>query len=298
MNSRVFDGVNTHTFLDNADIGHRFQVLNTMTSANGGKLIDVCNLCKNETDVQMSPDSIISTSDFHDGCRHDDDIASDVNITANYDQPTDITQGDYINNSQPTSDNSSGQTYVSENDTVISSDQSTTPSAPDTSIQQYNQQPQDDTECTDCAQKLDIIGKDDGAIEKFCTGRMNKVEYAVNITIIIIFVAISIMAIQLLFKIAAIHSIYCCRNCKCECSKICPKCNKCSTCCNCNKEDSTTDSAKQLGASLYENYYRAPINIPTNEYGTITPQVISGDSRNVGMSGGNNNNVQLTGSIF
>ena len=99
-----------------------------------------------------------------------------------------------------------------------------------------------------------IIGKDGEAFEKFCTGELTSIEYAINITIIILFIAMSVMAMLILFKLAYKY----CKVCGSRCSNACPNCGLCRNCCTCYA--STTDNNNKQGrtnnhASDYSNGY-------------------------------------------
>ena len=137
-------------------------------------------------------------------------------------------EGDYVeeSNVQPNNDN----TYVSENDTVIEQEETQLPV-------EVNEP--SETGCTECEKKLhesvdedkvEVIGVDKEAFNRFCSGQMNSIEYALNITIIIIAIAISVIAINTLFKIAVMN-VEQCYKCHAKGGKLCPKCGGCERCC-------------------------------------------------------------------
>ena len=250
MNSKVFGTINANTWAKGDEIGNQFNVLNSISNPiSRSSVVDVCQLCKNPTDVQMSPDSEIYISEGS-RCSQSQAPASTTSgsiidvaeiATEQVNEPEQINEGDYVSYSPVLDAVANGATdakYISENNTIAPSDltdniteaTSDQPVINESSIEQSNNEQQTTAdEHIDEQQSPSIIGKDDGAIEKFYTGQMTPLEYSINITIIILFIAISVMAIMMIFKMA-----YCkCLRCGNKCSHVCTKCGKCEHCCQC-----------------------------------------------------------------
>ena len=87
---------------------------------------------------------------------------------------------------------------VSDNDTVVTGRNNVA-----------TQQESTVKESCGCAQKFGLINNKEN-FKRFCSGRMSSIEYAINIAIVIIFIALSVMAFQLIFSLAA-------RNSTCHC---------------------------------------------------------------------------------
>ena len=234
MNSKVFGTVNANTWARGDEMGNQFNVLNGISNPNSrSSVVDVCQLCKNPGETQLSPDSDVYIDE---GCRCSVSQAPDsttggavidvaeVATKPESTQEQELEQeSDYVESSpvvDAVASGSVGNKYISENNTVAPSDLTQ-------SVAQQQEQPvvqQSD-------EPIEIIGKDEGAIEKFYSGQMTPLEYSINITIIILFIAISLMAIMMIFKLA-----YCkCLSCGSKCSHVCPRCGRCEQCCRCHE---------------------------------------------------------------
>lgn len=283
MNSKVFGTINANTWAKGDELGNQFNVLNTIS--NPSSYVDICNVCKRPGDIQMSPDSLIyvneggeeSKSTTGSGVVDITEVAKDKSALVNDTKQQEETDNDYVESSPIVGAVAGGATnakYISENNTVAPSDltdsisdstvaeqqaeqdneQVETPTETEQS-QPETEQSEPETPATETnepeqqeSEPVAVIGKDEGAVEKFCTGQMSALEYSINITIIILFIAISIMAIMLIFKMA-----YCkCLGCGSKCSHICPKCGKCDDCCVCHQTNQT-NQANQLNQPLVLN---------------------------------------------
>ena len=263
MNSKVFGSINPNTWAVNGEIGHQFDVLNAISNPKSYSTIDVCQLCKNPGDVKLSPDSVISVDE---GCRCNKSEAPantsggavvDVSNLATEESAPTVEEviaatavepqvvetpegGDYVESSPTVEATATGETkYIAENNTVAPSDATDEINAQaveeqtQKAIEEQNAQLAEAEQAEEAAQseQVEIVGVDDGAIEKFCTGRMSPIEYSINITIIILFIAISVMAIMMIFKLAYSK----CLGCGGSCGKVCPRCGCCERCCECGR---------------------------------------------------------------
>lgn len=280
MNSKVFGTINAASWAVGDEIGRQFDVLNGIARGKEGGVVDVCNLCKNEGDVKMSPDSIITVDR---GCRCQAKDAPNITSGAGivdvadlgndgstmqardelrYDMATEEQQnvgGDYVEQDPTTAaiveNNNKPTIYMSENDTIAPSDVQPVELAPVEQVEP-EQVPVEEVSTEQPAESVDIVGVDDGAVEKFCSGHMSPIEYSINITIIILFIAISLTAILMIFKLAK------------KCSKY--------DCCE------------------YDRVKNEPPIFPPAEKAYESPKPI-----NQGFSGGNvNKPTVLTGNIF
>ena len=245
MNSKIFGTINAASWDPHVN---QFAELGTVNSYNVMNSVDVCDICKTGESV-LSEGSSIS---IQDGCRcgkseapkvENTGGAVDISLVATEQKPEEevvdpINESDYIEPSttEPAK-TATGQTYISDSDTVIS--------APNTESTITDAEPAP-IEGSSGDEGIRIIGKDKEAFEKFCAGELSSIEYAINITIIILFIAMSVMAMLILFKLAYKS----CKHCGSKCSNVCPKCGLCRNCCNCYKAND-----KQEKGNDYSNGY-------------------------------------------
>ena len=302
MNSKVFGTINANSW---NPAGHQFDELSGITSNKVMTSVDVCNICKTGESLLSEGSSVT----VQDGCRCSkaeapkventggvidvSSLATDGSINDEQEDEQE-TKSDYVENEEKEPEvatTATGQTYIGDNDTVLHKEEEPP----------IIEQPAQETETpiTETSE-VEIIGKDDGALEKFCAGEMTTIEYAVNITIIVLFIAISVIAILILFKLAYRS----CKNCGSKC-KLCKKCGKCKYCCNCQKEVPAPMGTME-GGSVYgdgdDDSYNAcdtcnNENISGSGYDNDYDACNAYDAyNNESISGGNI--CALTGSIF
>ena len=214
MNNKVFGTINAATWATGDEIGRQFDVLNNISRGKESSVIDVCDLCKSGS-VELSPDSIINVEE---GCRCKAKEAPNLTTGGGIVDVADMANGglgsqqlrediineeinknnNYIIDSAPSNDAPSNDVQTNEQET----NDSATNDAP-TNDSQTNEQATNDTPTKS---EIQVVGVDDGAVEKFCSGHMSSIEYSINIAIIILFISISVMAIMTIFKL----SIKCC----------------------------------------------------------------------------------------
>ena len=327
MNNKVFGTINAATWATGNEIGHQFSVLNSISNGKERGVVDVCNLCKTGEE-RLSPDSVITVQD---GCRCKAQEAPEITTNGTImdiadigkDEPnTGVEQqmevieeikaeqqpeenGDYAEQSAEVKAlTPEPNKYISENDTPVqqldtNNDETVNNDEPISDETSNDENTSDET--SNESGEVDIIIKDDGALEKFCTGQMNTIEYAINITIIILFIAISVMAILMIFKLA------CCKCCACgvSCGKLCPRCGKCSHCCECHTTQKQYTPTSAISFTPSTNQISTPQSSPVSQpeqkfKPDVSPfdEPVSQPEPPTAMSGGSSSGLTLTGSIF
>ena len=272
----------------------------------GSSVVDVCDLCKTD-ERQLSPDSVISYSEVCDGCRTEPDAkGADVDIV-------DKTNASGVNGSNgvnasvadvnpesfslgprkpPITDSKIFNDLRKRNEEQRKREEEARkklfPKVPTNPFDKLKHKESYDGQATGtdnasdnggyecpCKRKFQTILDKEG-FQKMCDGRMTGIEYALNITIIIIFLALSVMAFQLIFNIAA-------RNAKCKaCRCVSPSYS--SSLVNGGLSIDQTNKRTELPKILLPSAASKPLPV----LATPSAPVLTGGS----------NAVSLTGSIF
>ena len=262
MNNKVFGTINSATWATGDEIGRQFDVLNSISK--GSSVIDVCDLCKNGN-IQMSPDSIINVEE---GCRCKAKEAPNLTTGGGV-----VDVADMANNglrSQQLHEEIVNEEINDVNSNYVSEQPPEPTNEQPTNEQQINEQPAEN--------EIQVVGVDDGAVEKFCSGHMSPIEYSINIVIIILFISISVMAIIIIFKLAMkCCSCNCCIKCGKGCKETCSKCKKCMNCCKCSSINSS------LMGGYNVSYSKPSTKLPNNSYSKpstksfVNPSRLTGD---------------------